>query len=183
MSKDFTFVITAEQLARGLRPSKRVPRDSRFLVESKGAIGRDGVICAIDELSRLATTEVTDSFPFPQIFVFTNTIIVCGLSKIYEWTGTLLHLKYTVDQQNIGGSWTAADFYDFIYLSNGRIVVIKNPMSNLYELSTDYPHTTSICNFNGQAIIGSPNVSGLNANMVIPTNSINIAVSQLGEVL
>jgi hypothetical protein len=44
MSKDFSFTITSEQLTRGLRPSKRAPRDSKFLVESKGAVGRDGVL-------------------------------------------------------------------------------------------------------------------------------------------
>ena len=38
MSKDFTFTISAEQLTRGLRPSERAPRDSKFLFESKVAL-------------------------------------------------------------------------------------------------------------------------------------------------
>jgi len=78
MAGEFTFTISADQLANGLRPSKKVPRDSRFLVESKGAIGSDGSLTAVDDLTRMATTIITDAFPFPQLFVFVNFIVVCS---------------------------------------------------------------------------------------------------------
>ena len=45
-------------------------------------------------------------------------------------------------------------------MSNSKIAVVRNAESNEYELST-YPHASAICNFNGQVIIGSPDVAGL----------------------
>jgi len=178
MSKDFTFIITAEQLARGLRPSKRAPRDSRFLVESKGAIGRDGVVCAIDELSRLATAEVTDTFPFPQLFVFTNLILVCGRMKIYELVSDSLSLKYTAT--TAGSTWAAVDFYNYVYLSNGREAVVRNPDTGVYSISTTLPKGMSICNFNGQVIVGAPDAVADGASLSIKAGVIELAVSQQG---
>ena len=145
---DFTFTITSDQLSRGLRPSKRAPRDSKYLTESKGAVGRNGVLASVDELTRIATTEITDGFPFPQIFVFTNMIIVCGLKTIYEWSSDALVLKYTAS--TAGGTWTAVDFYDYVYLSNGRIAVTRDVGTKVYSLSATQPFCSAACNFNGQ---------------------------------
>ena len=179
MSKDFTFIITAEQLTRGLRPSKRAPRDSRFLIESKGAIGRDGVVCAIDELSRLTTTEVTDTFPFPQLFVFTNLILVCGRMKIYELDSGSLSLKYTATTG--GSTWTAVDFYNYVYLSNGREAVVRNPDTGVYSISTTLLKGMSICNFNGQVIVGASDAVAEGASLSMKAGVIELAVSQQGE--
>jgi len=166
ISRDGSFELTvgSDQLSKGLRPSSKMPRNSGFLTTCTGAVGRDGVLQVTDELVRMATTEITDGFPFPQIFVFTNVIIVCGLLTIYEWGGNALHLEYTLAPSLAGGTWTAVDFYDYIYMSNGDAAIIRNAGSDIYELSTVQPHATSICNFNGQVIIGSPNVSGLDVN-------------------
>jgi len=179
MSKDFSFTITSEQLTRGLRPSKRAPRDSKFLVESKGAVGRDGVLCAIDELTRLATTEVTDTFPFPQLFVFTNLIIVCGRLKIYELTSGSLSLKYTATTG--GSTWTAVDFYNYVYLSNGREAVTRNPDTGVYSLSSTLPKAMSICNFNGQVIVGAPDAAAEGASLSMKAGVFELTVSQNGS--
>lgn len=152
---EFTYTITAQELAKGLRPSKRTPRDARFLFESKGAIGRDGVLSAIDELTRIDTSGITDSFPFPQIFVFTNVVIVCSCTVIYEWVSGSLVPKLTV---TAGSTWTAVDFYDYIYLSNGKVAVVRDPDLKTYSAVTTVPTASSICNFNGQVIVGSPDV-------------------------
>ena len=179
MSKDFSFTITSEQLTRGLRPSKRAPRDSKFLVESKGAIGQDGVLCAIDELTRLATTEVTDTFPFPQLFVFTNLILVCGRLKIYELSSGALSLKYTASTS--GSTWTAVDFYNYVYLSNGREAVTRNPDTGVYSISSTLPKAMSICNFNGQVIVGAPDAPVVGASMSIKADILSIATTQHGN--
>src|SRR3972149_8709232 len=120
MAGEFTVTVTAEQLSRGLRPSKRVPRNSRYLVECQSAIGRDGVLQSIDELTRIATTVITDAFPYPQIFVFTNLIIICSQTKIYELVGGSLVLKLTVTP---GSTWSAVDFFYYVYMSNGKVAV------------------------------------------------------------
>ena len=179
MSKDFTFTISSDQLTRGLRPSKRAPRDSKFLVESKGAIGQDGVLCAIDQLTRTATTEVTDTFPFPQLFVFTNLIIVCGRLKIYELVSGSLSLKYTATTG--GSTWTAVDFYNYVYLSNGREAVTRNPDTGVYSLSSTLPKAMSICNFNGQVIIGAPDAVADGASLSMKAGVLELTTSQQGS--
>ena len=79
----FSVTIDTSKLSKGLRPSKRMPRNSGFLVECKGAVGRDNVLQTLDELTRIDTSVITDAYPYPQIFVFTNLIIVCSQTKIY----------------------------------------------------------------------------------------------------
>lgn len=154
MSEEFTFSITADQLSRGLRPSKRLPRDSKYLIESKGALGRDGVLAAIDNLTRLDTSIINELFPYPQIFVFTNFILVCGETKIYEYFDGVLSLVFTASTK--GSTWTAVDFYNYLYMSNGKVVVIKNPETGEYSETSLLPTAVSILNFNGQVIVGSP---------------------------
>ena len=155
----FTFTVKAKELSRGLRPAKQNPRDNDFLVTCVGAVGKNEVLQVPDELVRLATGLIKDGFPFPQIFVFINMIIVCGLTKIYEWDGTTLELKYTAP--NAGGVWSAVDFYDYAYLSNGKIAVVRKSSDYTYDDSTPLPSATAICNYNGQVIIGAPNATGL----------------------
>jgi len=150
----FTFTIKAKELSQGLRPTKRNPRDNDFLVTCIGAVGKDGVLQVPDVLTRIATELITDGFPYPQIFVFVNMMIVCGLTKIYEWDGATLNLKFTAEEA--GGIWSAIDFYDYVYMSNGKIAVIRDAGSYEYSVSTVQPSATGICNYNGQVIIGSP---------------------------
>ena len=165
----FTAALASADLTRGLRPSSRTPRNKDFLVECVGAVGRDGVLSALDEMTEIDTSIITDGFPFPQIFVFTNVVIVCGLSKVYEWNGTALHLELTLTQAQIGGMWSAVDFYDYVYMSNGTVAVVRDAGSDTYAVSADLPHATCMCNYNGQVLIGAPDVSGLGANeLIIP---------------
>lgn len=112
----------------------------------------DGVLSALDEITRLATTAITDSFPYPQIFVFTNVIIICSSTKIYEWTGSLVE-KLEVAA---GSTWVALDFVDYIYLSNGNVAVTRDPGTKVYAETTDLPTAMAALNFNGQVLLGSP---------------------------
>ena len=152
---EFSFNIESKHLSRGLRTSKRNPRNNHFLIKCAGAVGRDGVLQVLDEITRLATTAITDGFPYPQIFVFTNVIIICGETKIYEWVSGSLVLKLTVAA---GSTWTAVDFFDYVYMSNEKVAVIRRSEDKVYTETTDLPTCMSACNFNGQVIIGAPNV-------------------------
>jgi hypothetical protein len=151
----FSFTIKAEELSRGLRPSKRVPRNSGFLTTCSGAVGRDGVLQVLDELEAINTSGVTFTFPYPQMFVFTNIIIVCSATDIYEYSGGVLVHKLNVSS---GSTWSAVDFYDFIYMSNGFVAVLRDPVTMTFSVTTDLPDAEAICNFNGQVLIGSPKV-------------------------
>lgn len=150
----FSHIIKPSQLARGLRKSKRDPRNSGFMTKCQGAVGRDGVLQILDELTRF-DTGLLESFPFPQLFVFVNVLIVCGETKIYEWDGSALVEKLTV---TAGQLWSAVDFHDYVYLSNQTVAVIRNSGSKVYSLTTDLPTARTICNFNGQVLVGSPDV-------------------------
>ena len=174
---EFSITIAADQLAKGLRPSKRVPRNSRYLVECKGALGRDNVLQVIDELTRIATTAITDVFPFPQIFVFTNVIIVCSQTKIYEWVAGAPVLKLTVAA---GSTWSIVDFFDFIYLSNGKVAVVRDAISKTYSTTTTLPTASSICNFQGQVLVGAPDTAIPGASLTIRADPIVLTTTQLG---
>lgn len=152
----FTFSINSDDLSRGLRPSEYLPRNENFLVECIGAIGYERSLQTIEDLSSLLvdTALITDGFPYPQIFVFVSHIIVCGETKIYELVGGALILKLTVAA---GIRWSAVDFHEFIYMSNGVVSVTRSAANGIYSLS-DLPIASTICNFNGQVMIGAPGV-------------------------
>lgn len=175
---NFSETIAPSKLKQGLRPSKRAARDSHYLVEADGVVGKDGVLSALEALTRMATTGITDAFPFPQIFICTNVIIVCSLLKIYEWVSGALVLKYTAAEP--AGTWTVVDYYDYIYLSNGKIAVIRDAGSKVYALDATQPHSTVACNYNGQMIIGSADVDGLAANLMMPDGLAEVTLAATG---
>ena len=176
---EFTFTIDADKLTKGLRPSAKTPRNNEYLVESTGALGRDGTLTAIDELTRLAISAITDAFPFPQLFVFTNFILVCSSTKIYEWDGSSLTLKHTAT--TACSVWTAVDFYDYLYMSNGTVTVVRDASTGVYSETTDLPTATSILNFNGQVIVGAPDASVLGADLSMLADEFDITLSAHGD--
>ena len=152
--RNFTFILDTQDLARGLRPSKRVPRNSGYLVESSGAVGRDNVLQTLDLMERMDLSLISDGFPYPQIFVFPKAIIVCSRNTIYEWISETLVAKLTVSP---GDPWKAISISRYVYFSNRVVSVVRDPISNKYALS-DLPVASCICNYNGQVFIGAPGV-------------------------
>jgi hypothetical protein len=154
--RDGTFVynLNSEDLSRGLRSSKRSPRNTKFLVECIGAVGFDKVLQVIDDLQndRIDTAVITDPFPYPQIFVLTGMIIVCGKTIIYEYVGGSLVSKLA--GLTTGQLWSVVDYFNFVYMSNGVVSVLRDPMSGVYALTTIQPVAGAICDFNGQVVIG-----------------------------
>jgi hypothetical protein len=173
----FSFTIKSKELSHGLRPSKSNPRDNDYLITCIGAIGKNGVLQATEELTRIATDLITDGFPFPQIFTFVNLTLVCGVRDIYEWDGTTLNLKFTAPDGDYGGVWT--DFYDYIYLSNGKVAVVRNANNFNYTKSTILPVASAMCNFNGQVIVGAPGVI-VGTEFSVDADYIGVSVSQYG---
>lgn len=150
----FSFTINTDALARGIRPSKRSPRNARFLVECIGAVGLDGVLQVIDDLEndRIDTSIIIDPFPYPQIFVLTNFIIVCGRQDIYEWDGSALNSM--IGPVTAGQLWSCVDYFDFLYLSNGVVSILRDVTTGVYSLTSAYPIVNAICDFNGQIVTG-----------------------------
>jgi len=174
----FTLSIGADSLSKGLRPSSKLPRNNGYLTTCDGAVGSDETLTTLDEITRLATGTITDVFPYPQIFVFTNVIIVCSSTTIYEWvSGSLVSKLVTT----AGSTWVAVDYHDFVYLSNGTVAVIRNATDKTYSETTDLPTSMAACNFNGQMFIGAPDLSGLGANLTINAGSGTITLTGVGE--
>lgn len=177
----FTFTVDRD-LARGLRPSAKNPRNEEYLITCDGAVGRDGVLCALESMTRLDTSIITDGFPFPQVFNFSYVTIICGLQTIYEYdadAGTMT-LKYTAAAA--GGPWDAVDFHGYIYLSNGRIAVVRDHADGAYSLSSDLPFATSMCDYNGQVLITGPDMQGNGASLMLPMSAPSATVTLAGSI-
>jgi hypothetical protein len=172
----FSLKIEAKDLAGGLRPSKRNPRNRPYLVTCKGAVGRDGVLQVLDQLTRLDTSAIKEAFPFPQIFFYNEAIVVCFSSAIYEWDGGLTSKIAGLTR---GSTWEAAD--DFILLTNGKVSVWKNPMTREYETIATLPHGTALSNFNGQIFVGAPDCDADGADLTFPANAPTIQVQVVGS--
>jgi len=153
-NKRFMLTISGNDLQKGLRPVSRSPRNSGYMVGCSGAIGRDGVLSVLESLSRVDTNVIVDAFPYPQIFVFINHIIVCGKTEIFELVNDTLVSK--ISGLSAGSTWSAVDFRDYVYMSNRSVVVVRSPTTQGYSLNNDLPKASAICNYKGQVIIGSP---------------------------
>lgn len=153
----FSFDIPTVELSRGLRPTSRNPRNSKFLVECVGAVGRDNVLQVLDDLSedQIDTSALTADFPYPQLFIFKNLIVVCTSTKIYEIVAGVLTERLSV---TAGLIWSAVEFDDFIYMSNGKVAVKRSFESKAWATTTDYPIASTICDYNGQIFVGAPGV-------------------------
>lgn len=172
----FSHTIMADQLSKGLRHSKRDPRNRGFLTTCQGAVGRDNVLQVLDELNRF-DTEVVEVFPFPQIFVFTNHIIVCGQIKIYEWIdGGLVEMLTVV----AGDLWNALDFYNYVYMSNGKVSVVRDSRSQTYSITTELPTAMAMCNFNGQVLVGAPDVIITSQGTIMTGDPVELTMTQHG---
>lgn len=155
-SGHFSYVIDGPTLAKGLRANSANGRNSNSLIRSVGAIGMEGTIQPLPAISLSSlyadTNVVKNDFPFPQIFTLDKHIIVCNRTTIYEWNYTALVLKITVTG---GELWEIASVDNFLYLSNGKASVVRDPGSGSYALTTLAPKCSAICNFNGQIVCGN----------------------------
>ena len=152
--KDFNYPIT-EHLKKGLAVTYN-PRNVPFLVESIGAFPYEGKLQAIKEFERIDTSSLGAlSFPYPQLFVFSDSILVCTQTKIYELVDNALVLK--IENLPAGQTWSAVDFKTYIYLTNAMCVVEKNSQNGVYALNITLPFGMCVCNYNGQILLGSPN--------------------------
>lgn len=154
----FSITISSEELAKGLRPTKSAPRDSRLLSKGVGAVGLDNVLQTLDDLNlnRMDMTGVTTlTFPYPQLFLFTCAVILCTKENVYELSGSAWTNKFALSAGQQGIPWSALDFFGFAYMSNGKISLTRDPGTLAWSLST-LPIFSGACNFNGQIMLGAP---------------------------
>jgi len=152
----FSLELKSIELAKGIRTNSQSPINEKYLTSSKGAVGHKGVLQSVDDISGsvINTTFLTDGYPYPQIFICDDCIIICGKETIYEVVGAILIPVITVTE---GIRWSAVVFGSYIYLTNGKVSVVRNAEDKAYSLS-DLPIASTICDFNGQVMLGAPNI-------------------------
>jgi hypothetical protein len=95
-------------------------------------------------------TGITAAFPYPQLFMFSELIIICSPTVIYEWVSGSLVLKLTV---TTGSPWTAIDYHGFIYMSNG-VVAVTRTAGGVYATSSTLPVAQALIDVHGQVMAG-----------------------------
>jgi hypothetical protein len=133
-------------------------RNQPLLVESIGAVPYEGVLRAVEEFTRVDTSTITASFPYPQIFVTSNFMIIATETEIYEYDGSTLTLKATGLPPS--GTWDLVDFKDYLQMVNGKVTIARvfdtGVYTRLYPDVDGMPLASCICNYNGQVLIGDP---------------------------
>ena len=87
-------------------------------------------------------------------------------------------LKLTVTP---GALWKAVDFFDYVYLSNREVAVVRDAGSKVYSETTELPTATAICNFNGQVIIGAPDSTASASGTAFGGAPITVTTTQHGD--
>lgn len=145
----------APLLAAGLRQSSRLPRNAKTLSRCDGCVGVDELLSTSPSIAvstqHASALVIKSDFPFPQIFTLEKYVVVCNRTTVLELVEASLVLKATVTG---GELWSIASSHDFLYLSNGVVSLVRNPLNGEYE-STTAPVCSAILNFNGQIVCGN----------------------------
>lgn len=148
----FTDIIDAGGLSKGLRNAPAIKKNDAYFKELSSMVGKRGILQSYEFPEKLDTSVITDSFPYPQLFVFTNYVVVCDEEHIYELVNGTLVLKITVDGHR---TWKGVEFDNFLYLTNENVSVIRYLSDGSYAVA-DFPEASAALNYNGQVILGIP---------------------------
>lgn len=144
-------------LFNGLRPTNRAPVNSDALVRSQGGFADIDGFKTLPTLGSIPDFEALgEAFPYPQLFVLRDTILVCGATRIWEYDGTSLSLMISALSE--GMLWTIADFQEYILLNNGVVVVERRSTDRIYSIVNDpeIPAGYAFTNHKGQLIVAAP---------------------------
>lgn len=152
-------IIFKDGLSAGLRASEHNPTNQGALIRADGVIQESKELFNLDKLSTfdIAALEACD-FPFPQIFQLREWTVICTPTKIYTYDGAALTLVYTAEE---GSTWTFADFYNYIIMTNGRELITLDPETGAWSkyIECAIPTCLCLCDVNGQLFVGGPEVS------------------------
>ena len=119
----------------GLRAKEKSLKNQERFVQLDGLFVEDEVLSSLEGPNKLDTSALSTSYPFPQYFELTTIKLVCTATKVYEYNsdGTFTEL-ITVSE---GSTWTVADFYEFIVMTNGRALIYRDAESGAWAEYTD----------------------------------------------
>lgn len=99
------------------------------------------------------------NFPYPQLFVLTDLVLLCYPGEIYEVNNPQRPEQFykVFETPKVAKPWTVADFGTYLVLSNGACRVQKDPSTKAYtEILNDprFPNAEVFAAFNGQCLAG-----------------------------
>jgi hypothetical protein len=147
-----------EPFVKGLSPKNNKRNNNPYLTESKGAFPYQDALQSIEQITQLNTSSLGCTFPYPQLIITSNVILVCTPTAIYEVIGNSLILK--IQDLTAGLTWSVIDSKEYLYLTNGYISVERNPFTKEYATNTNIPAGSALCNYNGQVIVAYPTLTG-----------------------
>lgn len=142
-------------LNKGLDPADTPTLNSKYLLKSDGAFVREGVL-RNDFVPFYANPTIYGTFPYMQIFSLSQHLIVCLQDQIWERDDKSSTWGQKLNLIPAGYTWNVIDRGDFLYLSNGRVAVIRDAGTGQYSITTDYPAAACMCDPNKQVLIGGP---------------------------
>ena len=146
-----------KEILTGLREKAENRRNVGKLVVSQGMYPENDSLRSLDVLSRIDTSALAASFPYPQFFVLRQVMLVCTETEIWEYT-VAGGLELRLTGLSPGVTWSVADFGDYILMMNGMQVVQRLGDSKEWVLDNllGLPVSTSVVNVNGQAVFAAP---------------------------
>jgi len=157
---EFSVTWNTEDLKKGSAAHAVMSRSQENLATCKGALGTKGILRALEELSinDMFIDEdelvVLDDFPFPQLIVTERLVLVCNRTSILEVLGDAT-LVEAISELPTGARWQYASSFEYIYLSNGEVTVVRDPFSREWAIDTTLPKAGAILNYKGQIFVGN----------------------------
>jgi hypothetical protein len=148
----------------GLRKYTRTERNKQALTECFNLKPKESGLVPFDPIS----TPITDldvEWPFPQFFLTNEYKLALTKDALYQvnadWSVTLL-LDFSSDYRDNAdweySIWHLADFFTYVVISNENIMIHFDTVTSAFKQlspTVNIPQFSTICNFNGQAIIGN----------------------------
>lgn len=147
-------VLFKDGLAVGLRNDDRRAKNSQALVISEGAYPELESLHTVEEYEEYDFSSLDCTWPFPQVFQLKEITLVCTPTSIYELIGESLSLL--LGDITSGTSWSVADYWPFILMTNNSVIVTRDALSgswSIYE-GDDIPLGSCVSDINGQAFVG-----------------------------
>ena len=161
---EFTF---DKGLQVGLRPL-RLSRNQQALEVLQGARVGKGGLEPIEYLTPAYThvppetyPDISPDWPFPQYLRGTHRQLVGLRHTLYELlpAGTLLPVVIDVDGITSNDIWSMGDFgQHLVVMKDGSLIAQRNGETGLWSTHTSHttlPNAKTICNFNGQGVVGN----------------------------
>lgn len=138
-------------IVKGLRPLNKSVRDAQFLSYATGIFSEEGTLKTVEEGLEF-THSIVAEFPYPQVFCLAAFTLVCLPTSIMEYKDGIFTSVLTGLTECY--PWSVADFHDYLYLTNGVHVVIRDSTTQTYAIDSTKYEGSCCLNLNGQLIVG-----------------------------